>query len=157
MEIRKPSVDDAEAMWDIVRRTDSLDTNSRYHYLLLCHDFSDTSVVACDHGELIGFITGYRRPDSQADLFAWQTAVDPAVNAPGLATLMLTTLVDRMVPLGVRHLETTISPHNRAVRMMLRRFAAERDVEIETSVLFDEDAFPDGHDAEILYRVGPLR
>jgi L-2,4-diaminobutyric acid acetyltransferase len=156
IELRKPTIRDAAAMWNIVDHTEVLDTNSLYHYLLMCRDFSDTSIVACHEGTPIGFITAYLRPESPENLFAWQTAVDPDVNAPGLATHMLKTLTDRTRARGVRHLETSINPGNRAVQMMLRRFAQERGAQVESGMLFDETFFPADHEAEILYRIGPL-
>jgi L-2,4-diaminobutyric acid acetyltransferase len=145
--LRKPIIADAAAMWDIVDRTENLDTSSMYTYLLMCRDFGETSVVSCHCDIPVGFITAYRRPKAVTDLFVWQAAVDPDVNAPGLAVHMLGGLVDRVVTTGITHLEVTINPGNRAVRTMLHRFADKRRARIESSILLE---------AEMRYRIGPL-
>jgi L-2,4-diaminobutyric acid acetyltransferase len=145
--LRKPIIADAAAMRDIVDRTENLDSNSMYNYLLMCRDFGETSIVSCHCDAPVGFVTAYRRPRATADLFVWQAAVDPEVTAPGLGVHMLDTLMDRMVATGITHLETTISPENRAVRAMLHRFANKRNARIESSTLLE---------TEIRYRIGPL-
>lgn len=154
--LRRPVIDDAAAMWHISDRTAIRDTNSLSHYLLMCRDFSDTSIAAYYQDGLIGFITAYLRPSSPTVLFVWQTAVDPDINAPGLATQMLNTLVDRAVMRGVSYIETSINRRNCLFRMMLRRFAHERGAQIECNLLFDDWVLPDNHEAEVLHRIGPL-
>jgi hypothetical protein len=40
--------------------------------------------------------------------------------------------------------------------MLLRRFADERQLSTASKTLFDEGLLPTDHEAEILYRIGPL-
>ncbi|WP_051767450.1 diaminobutyrate acetyltransferase [Streptomyces sp. NRRL S-37] len=156
--LRPPEVGDASRMWHLVNRSENLDRNSLYSYLMWCRDFSESSVVAeREDGEVIGFITGYRRQEVPDVLFAWQTAADPEDRRPGLPGAMLETLLRRAGTHGVTHLETTVNPGNRPVIMMLEKFASDTGASVERSTLFDASQFPDGHPSEVLYRIGPIR
>ncbi|MDW4918679.1 MULTISPECIES: diaminobutyrate acetyltransferase [Streptomyces] len=158
--LREPRVTDAPAVWELVQETEILDTNSAYYYNLWFRDFASTSVVATDEtGLLAGFVTAYIRPDAPDTLMAWQSAVAPTINAPGLAVRMMNHLADQAAQQGVTVLETTINPGNRAVAMMLRKLARDRGLEVQTDVLFAGEDLPteDGHlhPPEILYRMAP--
>lgn len=156
--IRPPKVDDAPRMWELVNRSENLDSNSLYSYFMWCRDFSSTSAVAeRADGEVIGFITAYCRPESPEVLFAWQTATDLTDSRPGLPGAMLRTLLQRGVGKGVTHLETTVNPGNRPVIMMLEKCAASLGAPVERCILFDSSQFPDDHPSEVLYRIGPVR
>ncbi|MFF8830830.1 diaminobutyrate acetyltransferase [Streptomyces sp. NPDC015131] len=158
--LRAPRPTDAPAVWRLVRDSEILDTNSTYYYNLWFRDFAGTSVVATDEtGRLVGFVTAYVRPRSPDTLMAWQSAVDPQVNAPGLAVRMMHELADRAAEHGVTSLETTINPGNRAVALMLRKFAQERGLDVHTETLFATEDFPadepHAHPPEVLYRMTP--
>lgn len=150
--LRPPEVADASAVLDLVSRSPRLDRNSAYHYLLLCRDFAETSVVAEAAGRVIGFVTGYLQPTAPDTYFAWQSAVDAAVPVPGLALAMMNEVVDRAYALGARRFETTVNPDNRAVIMLVRKLARRHGAAVETSVLFDEAELGPDHDVEVLYR-----
>jgi diaminobutyrate acetyltransferase len=132
-----------------------LDVNASYAYLLWCRDFAGTSVVATVGEEPAGFVTGYRRPDAPATLMVWQVAVDEQHRGRGLARRMLHELVDTQVE-PVSHLETTITADNEASVALFTAFAADRDVELVREPVFDAALFPDGHDTELLFRIGPF-
>ncbi|MFF9105212.1 diaminobutyrate acetyltransferase [Streptomyces rubrogriseus] len=159
--LRAPRPADAPAVWRLVRDSDILDTNSLYYYHLWFHDFAGTSVVAeSGDGRIIGFVTAYIRPSRPDTLMAWQSAVDPDHRAPGLAVRMMHELADRAAGHGVTCVEATVNPDNRAVALMLRRFAHERGLSTDTEVLFAAEDFADdeGHQAhppEVLYRMTP--
>lgn len=154
--VEAPTVPDGAALWRIARDSGALDLNSSYAYLLWCRDFADTSVVARHHGDVIGFVTGYRRPTSPDTLMVWQVAVDQAHRGKGVAGRLLDGLLDRLVPLGVRYLETTITATNTASDRMFRALAARRSAGTDRTALFGSADFPDGHEAEFRYRIGPL-
>ncbi|WP_256105812.1 diaminobutyrate acetyltransferase [Streptomyces sp. ODS05-4] len=158
--LREPRPEDAPAVWRLVRDSEILDTNSAYYYNLWFRDFAGTSVVAVDEtGCLVGFVTAYVRPDEPEILMAWQSAVNPEVNAPGLAVRMMHHLADRAAQHGVTGMETTINPGNRAVALMLRKFARERGLHVHTETLFATEDFPADeahvHPPEVLYRMTP--
>ncbi len=152
-----PSVDDGAAMWRIARDSRVLDLNSSYSYLLWCRDFSRTSVVARDGGgSPVGFVTGYVRPERPRTLVVWQVAVDQDCRGRGLAAAMLDGLTERTAALGVDSLETTITPGNEASNRLFTSYGERHGATVEREVLFDGVQFPDGHDSEVLYRIGPI-
>lgn len=155
--LEMPTVDDGAEIWRIARDSKALDLNSSYSYLLWCRDFARTSVVARDGGRAVGFVTGYIRPERPQTLVVWQVAVDREYRGQGLAAAMLDGLTARADELGVRGLETTVTPGNDASNKLFTSFGKRHGAAVEREVLFDGVQFPDGHDPEVLYRIGPLR
>lgn len=153
MELRRPTIDDGGAMWRVARDSGTLDLNSSYAYLLWARDFAGTSVVATVGGDPAGFVSGYLRPDDHDTLMVWQVAVDARHRRRGLAGRMLDHLVDG---LDVTHLETTITADNAASVTLFSTFAERHGAGLERAPLFPAEAFPDGHDSELLFRIGPL-
>jgi L-2,4-diaminobutyric acid acetyltransferase len=152
--IGRPEVSDGVACWRLAEATGVLDVNSRYAYLLWCRDFAATSVVARRDGEVIGFVTGFCRPEEPSTLVVWQVGVDAAARGQGVAAAMLDTLFDR-VP-GVDHLEATVTPDNAGSVALFSRFADRRGASLRRSELFGTELLGDGHEPEILFRIGPV-
>lgn len=151
---RRPTTADGKALWRMARDSRVLDLNASYAYLLWCRDFAGTSVLATVGDRPAGFVSGYRRPDAPDTLMVWQVAVDAEHRGRRLASGMLDALVDRVAPAS---LETTITADNVASIGLFTRFADERGASVEREPVFDAEHFPDGHDAELLFRIGPLR
>jgi len=152
-----PTPADGAALWDLAREAGNLDVNSRYAYLLWCRDFASTSVVARDpQGVLAGFITGYRRPASPDTYFVWQVAVAPGFRRRGLARAMLDHVVHRMRSNGVRYVETTVTPDNKASMRLFESFAEANGADLTRDVLFSERELGSGHEPEVLHRIGPI-
>ncbi|MFF0814416.1 diaminobutyrate acetyltransferase [Rhodococcus sp. NPDC003318] len=152
---RRPEVSDGVEMWRIARDSRVLDLNSGYTYALWCRDFAETSIVAAGpDNALVGFVTGYRRPDDPDTLFVWQVAVDADRRGRGIATGMLDGLINRVHPVGVRRLETTVSPDNDASIAMFTALAARRGKRLTRTPLFAPNDFPESHLAEDLYTIG---
>jgi L-2,4-diaminobutyric acid acetyltransferase len=154
--IAPPVIADGAALWRIARDSGKLDLNSPYAYLLWCRDFAETSVVARIDGDPIGFVIGFRRPDAPDTLLVWQVAVDGHHRGIGLAATMLDVLLNRAVPAGVQYLETTITPDNTASDALFRACARRWRTWLDRSELFPSEIFPDPHETEHLYRIGPL-
>jgi L-2,4-diaminobutyric acid acetyltransferase len=152
--IGRPEVADGVACWRLAAATGVLDVNSRYAYLLWCRDFAATSVVARRDGDLLGFVTGFRRPEAPSTLVVWQVAVDPAARGHGVAAAMLDTLFDRVSE--VDHLEATVTPDNTGSIALFSRFAERRDAPLRRGELFGSELLGDGHEPEILFRIGPV-
>lgn len=153
VEIGRPTPVDGVAMWRLTVDSGVLDVNSRYAYVLWCRDFADASVVARMGGRVVGFVTGYLRPDEPDTLMVWQVAVGADAQGRGVAAAMLDALVERVRP---RHLETTVSPDNAASTALFTRFAQRHDAPLERSELFGADALGDDHQPEFLHRIGPI-
>lgn len=159
LKLDAPRVEDGAAIWRIARDSRVLDLNSSYSYLLWCRDFAATSVVARDGaGEPVGFITGYVRPQHPRTLVVWQVAVDHGQRGRGLAAAMLDGLTIRTAEeLGVDRIETTITPDNTASNRLFTSYAERHGAPVRREVLFEGALFPEeGHEPEVLYRIGPV-
>lgn len=155
LSVEPPTLPDAARLWGIARDSGALDLNSSYAYLLWCHDFADTSVVARRGADVVGFVTGYLRPNAPDTLMVWQVAVDPASRGQGVAGRLLDGLLDRLAP-TVRYLETTVTEDNIASNRMFQALADRRSAGIDRAPLFRSTDFPDRHETEYRYRIGPL-
>lgn len=155
---RPPSDRDGHALHQLVSRCPPLDTNSVYCNLLQTSDFADTAIAAeADDGRLLGFISGYRPPKRPDTIFVWQVAVDEAARGLGLGSRMLLALVRRLAPVGVRFIETTISPGNEASEALFRKVFGILDAPWGRKLLFSREThFAGQHDDELLYRAGPF-
>lgn len=140
-------------MWRIARDSQELDLNTSYAYLLWARDFAATSVVAVADDEPVGFVSGYVRPDDPSTFMVWQVAVDASQRGKGLARRMLDFLV---ADGAVDALETTITADNEASIALFTSFGKGHGASVERSPLFTAEMFPDGHDAELLFRIAPL-
>ncbi len=153
----RPEIRDGVACWELATATRVLDVNSRYAYLLWFRDFAATSVVArCADGDddaVVGFVTGYRRPDAPDVLVVWQVAVQERVRGRGVAGAMLDHLFSA-VP-DVHHLETTITPGNEGSAALFAAFAARHGALLRRRELFGTDLLGVDHEPEFLYRIGP--
>ena len=152
-----PEISDGPKLWDLASAAGNLDVNSRYHYLLWCRDFADTTVVARSaDGRAAGFLTGYRRPSAPETFFVWQVAVSPDFRRRGLARRMLDHLVDSLRSRGVRYVEATVTPDNKASMRLFESFAEANGADLALDVLFSERELGSGHEPEVLHRIGPL-
>ncbi len=154
--IGPPEVKDGGALWRIARDSGKLDLNSAYTYLLWCRDFAGSSVVARRGTEVAGFVTGYRRPEAVDTFVVWQVAVHGSYRSEGLALRMLEHLADRLRPGGARFLEATVTPDNEASARLFTAFARDRNAPLRRSELFPAALFPEDHEPEVLFRIGPL-
>jgi diaminobutyrate acetyltransferase len=156
----EPDRTDGPHLWRLARDSQVLDLNSSYAYLLWCRDFAGTSIVARVDGNVVGFVTGFLRPEAPDTVMVWQVAVDARQRGRNLASRMLHTLVDRLYPRGVRWLQTTVSPSNEASIRLFGALARDRGTGVERRSLFAPEDFPaeepEGHEAEDLYVIGPF-
>ncbi|HWM00891.1 MAG TPA: diaminobutyrate acetyltransferase [Actinophytocola sp.] len=154
--IDKPSETDGGAIWRIARDSGKLDLNSSYAYLMWCHDFADTSLVARVGDEVVGFVIGYRRPTAPDTVVVWQIAVDRSQRGRGTAAALLDALVSRLAEVGVRNMETTITPDNAASNGLFASLAKRWGAVMEPAGSFDSGEFPDEHESEVRFRIGPF-
>jgi len=158
IQLRAPTLEDGKKVFQLIRRCPPLDCNSEYAYHLWCRDFAQTSVVAECGGEIVGFISGYRRPSAQHCLFVWQVAVDRKMRNQGLAGRLLDWLVEQPGCDGVQRIETTVSPSNTASRSMFRSFAMRHKyVCYGTHFLSADDFCESKHEPEDLIIIEPRK
>jgi len=128
--------------------------NSRYTYFLLAKDFSDTCVVAEQNNKIIAFSSGYIPPDRPDTFFNWEVVVDKDFRGYGLQKQMLLHQI-RMTE--AKYFESTVNPSNEASRRNYCELALLLNTKCEEYLLFSEGDFEnDGHEPEILYRIGPI-
>lgn len=153
----QPSRDDGQAVSQLISACPPLDTNSLYCNLLQCHHFASTSVAVRWHDELVGFVSGYLIPDKPETLFIWQVAVAEKARGHGVASRMITHILDRNICQTVRFLETTITEANEASWALFRRVAKNYGAALSSEDLFTKDKhFSGQHDTELLVTIGPL-
>ena len=153
LRFRSPTPSDGEALWRLAGEV-GLDLNSPYAYVLWGEHFAGTSVVASVGGDTVGFVTGFRPPEDHDTLFVWQIAVAASTRRSGLGARMLDHLLQRT---GVSYLEATVTPDNEASQALFRSVGTRHDAPVDVAPLFAADLFPDGHEPEVRFRIGPLR
>ncbi|ASN04487.1 diaminobutyrate acetyltransferase [Virgibacillus necropolis] len=155
---RVPNKKDGAAVWELIKHTGVLDLNSSYSYLMWCEIFSETSIVAIDEGETVGFISGFIHPDTPNTLFIWQVAVHESERGRGLGTKMLFQLLQRESCENIHYVEATVSPSNTPSQNLFHGFAEKLDTNCVTGDYFSSTDFPQkGHEDELLYKIGPIQ
>lgn len=152
LRLRTPSPDDGEPLWRLAAEV-GLDLNSPYAYVMWGEYFSDTSVVADAQGTAVGFVTGFRPPNDTETLFVWQIGVSASARRTGLGARMLDHLIERT---GCRYLEATVTPDNAASAALFRGVGTRHGAAVDEQMAFPAALFPDGHEAEVRFRIGPL-
>jgi len=128
--------------------------NSRYTYFLLAKDFSDNCVVAEHEGKIVAFSSGYISPSKKDTFFSWESVVHEDFRGNNLQKLML---LNQIAGKRVKYFEGTVNPSNEASKRSFRGLAELLKTKCEESMLFNGDDFEnDGHEPEILFRVGPF-
>jgi L-2,4-diaminobutyric acid acetyltransferase len=155
---RNPEVADAASIWSLVRDSGVLDLNSQYAYLLLCDHFAKTCLVAIADNQLAGFVAAYLPPNRPATVFVWQIGIAPTMRKQGLAKRLLQQLVRLPDCADARFLEATVTPSNRASHNLFAAFARDCSTELrmEPGYLATDFAANSSHEAEDLFRIGPL-
>ncbi len=154
--LRPPHLSDGGKVAQLVREVGELEPNTVYAYLLLCHHFSSTCVVAEREGAIVGCALAYRLPEDASRLFVWQIGVAQSARGQGLALSMLEHLFDRKELGDVMYVEQTIAPSNVASNRLFDSFARRRGLNIQRSPGFRaEDFEPFSHEEELLVSIGP--
>ena len=155
--LRSPTVQDASALWRLVRNSGVLDLNSPYSYLMLCSHFAATCLVAEEDGAIVGFVTAYRPPTAPDVIFVWQIGVAQAARGKGVGLTILDALVRKQTALGASFLEATVTPSNAPSRKLFRALARRFHTQCVETPCFPAHLFPEAaHEAEELFRIGPF-
>ena len=157
LEMRAARREDAAEIWRLVKATGVLDLNSPYCYLLACEELGETCLVAREGERLAGFVVALRPPRRPDAVFVWQVAVDASQRGRGLGRRLLRELLALPGCADARWLEATVTPSNEASRALFRAFAREAGADCSVAPGFSSEDFPEsGHEAEDLFRIGPL-
>ena len=157
IELRIPTLSDGMDVYRLVERCPPLDANSSYCDILQCGHFAQTSVAAEMNGEIVGFISAYKKPEQENTLFVWQVAVDEKARGLGLASNMLMHILQRPQCQGVNRLETTITEDNKGSWALFERLAKTLSTDLNSSIWLEKQKHFDGqHESEALVVIGPF-
>jgi L-2,4-diaminobutyric acid acetyltransferase len=156
IELRKPHEEDGLAIWSLVKESNVLDENSAYAYLMFCKFFADTCVVAKQEEQVVGFITAFHLPNAADTLFIWQIGVSEQLRGTGVGTAMIKELLQRKACRQVRFLEATVTLSNTPSESLFRKIASEMETTCEVTECFPTHFFPQSHEAEWTFRIGPM-
>lgn len=157
IEMLKPKKENAKEIFTLIKDTKILDLNSEYLYLLQTTHFSDYCCVALLENKVVGFVSGYIHPQHADVYFVWQVGVDSSMRGQGLASQMILNVLNRENLKNINYVHTTISPSNLASQRVFEKLANKFNVDVEKEILFEIDDFCDGHEEEVLYKIGPIK
>jgi len=153
--IRNVTVEDIKEVYKMLAANRPyVGLNSRYTYFLLAKDFFNTCIVAEHEGKIVGFSSGYVPPNRQDTFFNWEIVVDYAYRGNGLQKTML---LHQIKAANAKYFEGTVNPSNTAAKQNFHKLAELLNTKCEEKMLFSEEDFEnDGHEAEVLYKIGPI-
>ncbi|MFC1866373.1 diaminobutyrate acetyltransferase, partial [Chloroflexota bacterium] len=149
--------EDGPDIHKLVSSCPALDQNSSYLYLLLCSHFNKYTLTARIGSELIGFVSAYPHPHLSSTIFIWQIAISPNYRKHGIAIKMIRSLIQLALENDLTYIEATVTPSNFASLNMFKKIADIYAAEIQKSVYFPDTLFTDGHEDELLLRIGPIK
>jgi L-2,4-diaminobutyric acid acetyltransferase len=155
LHIRNLKLEDIKEVYKLlVANRPYVGLNSRHTYFLLARDFSGTCVVVEHDGKIIAFSSGYISPSRPNTFFNWETVVHRDYRGHNLQKLML---LSQIKSSNAEYFEGTVNPSNKISKSNFYKIAELLGAKCEKRVLFTEENFEnDGHEAEILYRIGPI-
>ena len=154
-QIRNVKLEDVKEVYKLlVANRPYVGLNSRYTYLLLAKDFSDTCVVAEHNGKIIAFSSGYVPPSRPDTFFNWETVVHRYYRGHNLQKRML---LRQIKITNAKYFEGTVNPSNTISKRNFCELSDLLNTKCEKRTLFNEEDFEnDGHEVEVLYRIGPI-
>jgi L-2,4-diaminobutyric acid acetyltransferase len=155
--LRHPTVEDAPAVWDLVRRS-TLDDNSSYAYAICFLHHREACALAISGERVAGFVLGYRVPDRPDTQFVWQIGVDASARGQGIASRLLHWLAADGAPPDrpVRWVEATVTPDNQASRALFRALARDLGAACDVEPCLSSEVLGGDHPPEDLFRIGPI-
>ncbi|BBP45163.1 L-2,4-diaminobutyric acid acetyltransferase [Thiosulfatimonas sediminis] len=153
---RPPHLSDGDKIYQLIAAAPPLDLNSSYLYFLQSSHFAQTCVVAEKDGQLLGFVSGYLRPDKPTELFVWQLAVVEAGRGQGIAKRLLQQQLLQALKQQpkLQSISATISPGNHASQSVFKRFAQAYGLTIGIQPFLSTAHFAgQDHDPEDEYRL----
>ncbi len=148
---------DGREMWRFVREAGVLDLNQSYAYILICQHFGNTCLVAETDEQMVGFVLAYVPPRQPDTVFVWQIGVAREVRGRGVGLHLLRHLLALDGCRNVKYLEASVTPSNKPSQSLFRAFARKWGVSCRKLPFFPSEFFPESHEPEYLYRVGPLQ
>ena len=151
---RVPSARDGAALYQLVRDAGTLELNSVYFYVLFADRFANGCAIAELDGRPVGVLIGFIPPEQLDTYFVWQVGVHPDARGHAIARRMIDHVVTRRA--DVRFIEATVAPNNAPSDALFRSVARHYHAELKITGGYPSTLFPGPHEAEHLYRIGPI-
>jgi len=154
LNFRAPTLQDGMAIYQLVANCPPLDLNSSYLYFLQSSHFADSCMLAELNGEIVGFVSAYRRPDNLQNLFIWQVAVSSSVRGKGLAKRLVTELLKKQMlsHIALTAVSCTIAPSNAASQALFKSIAKQYRLNLDvTDFILAKHFSGQEHEAEQEY------
>lgn len=151
---RAPTLQDGMALYHLIERCPPLDLNSSYLYFLQSSHFADSCMLAEYNGEILGFVSAYRRPDDLQNLFIWQVAVSPTARGKGLAKRLISELLAKQIQshIALTAVSCTIAPSNAASQGVFQSLAKQYGLTLDICDFIKQECFAgQEHEAEQEY------
>lgn len=151
---RRPKLADGINIHRLITNSPPLDVNSSYLYFLQSSHFADTCVVAEKNGEILGFVSGYLRPDNPTELFVWQLVVSKHGRGQGVAKSLVRQQIAQALKLQpeLKTISCTISPSNLASQGVFKSLGKHFGLQLEVKEFLTETHFAGtDHEAEDEY------
>ncbi|MDH3240116.1 MAG: diaminobutyrate acetyltransferase [Alphaproteobacteria bacterium] len=156
-QLRAPTKEDGQAVWELVAACPPLDQNSMYCNILQCTHFAETCVLAERGGKPLGWLSAHCPPADPRTLFVWQIAVHNKARGKGLGQALLDHLLARPNLAAITHVKATITPDNRASWSLFESLARRLGAPLAREDWLECDRhFGGRHAAETLITIGPL-
>lgn len=151
---RHPTLKDGLQIYQLISRSPPLDLNSSYLYFLQSSHFAQTCVLAENEGKLLGFVSGYLRPDKPKELFVWQLVVCESARGQGIAKALVEQQIQQALALApeLQSVSCTISPSNAASQAVFSHLGKCFGLRLtKTEFLTDKHFGNTEHEAENYY------
>jgi len=132
------------------------ETKARVEALLQTDLSQQLDLVAETEQIMAGFVLAYVPPRQPDTVFVWQIGVARDVRGRGVGLHLLRHLLALDGCRNVQYIEASITPSNTASQSLFRAFARKWGVSCRKLPFFPSEFFPEAHEPEYLYRVGPL-
>lgn len=156
VDLRPPTLETAQVMFDIASSSSAVDTYPEYFYLTMCRDFSATSLVAYQEGSPVAYALAYAKYEDPGVLFIWQLAAVRKLRPIGVAKHLIRALIDSRRE-HLSYVEATIDLDNVIIYNVLAKIAKEYGVEMNIFPLYEGRHFTIDHRPEHLIKLGPFK
>ncbi len=157
LHIRKPTREDGQSIFKLIRNVGGLDLNSEYSYFMIADLFrNQCAVVVDDKGEIHGFASGILRPEDPETLFIWQICTDNVIRGKGMAKQMIEFIIANQRT-EVKYIEATIDDQNISSQSLFKSIAKHFEADVVKSIYIRQEEFSDAHTSEYIYRIGTLK
>ncbi len=154
MLIRTINEKDLPEIRRFVRDCGSLGIHTLYSYWVLQEHFTPLCLVGEIEGAPAGLVTGIKSLSRENTAFLWQIAVHPAHRGKGLGRQLISAFAAEAKARGLRTIEFSIAPGNRASKACFQSCARSLGrplEEIKALSLYDD--LEGVSENEILYRI----